>query len=69
MSTCSHLRGGMEPIHPVAGYAGLLRRDYLAAMAMQGILYSINTNRTFDTDDVAELAYELADSMLRRSVL
>jgi hypothetical protein len=61
--------GGMEPAFPTQHYNGLLRRDYLAAMAMQGILHSINTNRTFDTHYVAAQAYELADAMLYRSTL
>jgi hypothetical protein len=59
--------GGMEPAFPTQHYNGLLRRDYLAAMAMQGILHSISTNRNWDMERVAEQAYEQADAMLYRS--
>lgn len=49
------------PAFPVGSYAGMTLRDWLAGMAMQGLLAGDSSN----TPDVcAEWAYKYADAML-----
>ena len=56
--------------HKVAGQRGITRRDYLAALAMQGML----SNTSKDTQDakaeflaIATLSYRMADFMIAES--
>lgn len=46
------------------GGPGVLQRDYVAIMAMQGI---IAAGRREAEDGIAELAYEIADAMIAHS--
>lgn len=44
---------------------GMTLRDYFAGMAMQGCMASrVNTDNYMLSDDMAELAYEVADAMI-----
>jgi hypothetical protein len=50
---------------------GITKREYVAALAMQGILSNPNNTETFKVNDwwidelrVSELAYAIADKML-----
>ena len=50
------------PEYPMAW--GLTKREYFAAMAMQGLLAS-DTNFNFGTSDAARLALDQADALLK----
>lgn len=44
-------------------FPGMLLRDYFAAKAMQGLL--IHAHKDFVMEEFAEMAYEMADAMLK----
>jgi len=45
---------------------GISRRDWLAGLAMQGLLSSMNDNHLWAPDQVAASAYMMADEMIKR---
>ena len=45
------------------GYAGMSLRDYFAAKAMQGLL-AVELKPDVENEDIAEVAYAIADAML-----
>lgn len=55
-----------NPMHggPLEGFEGMDLRDYFAAKAMQGVLANAN-NSGENTNLIGELAYLIADSMLK----
>jgi hypothetical protein len=46
-------------------YEGMTLRDYFAAKAMQGILASGNLPKSVQYDELASVAYKMADAMLK----
>jgi len=44
---------------------GMTLRDYFAARAMQGMFASGNLPRSIENDEVAEVAYRMADAMMK----
>ena len=46
-------------------YNGMSLRDYFAAKAMQGMFASGNLRRSIENDEVAEVAYRMADAMMK----
>jgi len=44
---------------------GMTLRDYFAAHAMQGMFASGNLRRSIENDEVAEVAYRMADAMMK----
>lgn len=58
-----------EEVFPRAGYgAGISRRDWLAAMAMQGYVSNSAAKDDWSCEDVANLAYRIADAMIEESM-
>jgi hypothetical protein len=61
------------PAYPIHGYSnGLMIRDYFAGLAMQAYLgksidrmHDENQDVLWVDSDIAEMAYELADAMLK----
>ena len=60
------------PVFPGSHTAGIVARDWLAAMAMQGIIakgLEVKADRAMTEDDkddeIANRAYRLADAMIR----
>jgi hypothetical protein len=49
---------------PKEEYRGMDLRDYFAAKAMQGLLSTIKNTEEWDYDDVAAIAYGMADMMM-----
>lgn len=75
MNTTNH-GGPAFPVHPDIGtqepHAGMTLRDYFAAKAMQVLMAERDTEDddnpscpTWEPHQVAELAYEQADAMLK----
>ncbi len=65
------MNNGNRPAHPVPGLGqyveqnGLTKREYFAAMAMQGLLASESRESLFDTaGGAARCAIEHADALL-----
>ena len=50
-----------ENLHQTLAHVGMSLRDYFAAKAMQSFVL----NKNILLDDAAELAYKMADAMLR----
>lgn len=44
---------------------GMTLRDYFAAVALQGLLSSIQPNQVWSCEDVAVTCYRMADAMLK----
>ena len=53
------------PAFPVAGYQGMTLRDYFAAKAMQSLLASIEAGNEHQVSLIPNIAYEMADAMLK----
>ena len=63
MMTNKGITGG--PAFPVAGYQGMTLRDYFAAKAMQSLLTSIEAGNEHQVSLIPNIAYEMADAMLK----
>ena len=57
----------MTPAFPTAmnQTEGMSLRDYFAAKALQGMFASGNIPKSARDDELAEVAYEMADAMLK----
>ena len=58
------LNGAIDSQSMSVGY-GMSLRDYFAARAMQGMFASGNLPRSIENDEVAEVAYRMADAMMK----
>lgn len=63
-----------RPIHPRTSdaYGGITQRDWLAAMAMQGLMSQYNVEDINDSSPawvelIPKAAYTIADAMIERS--
>lgn len=61
--------GGFDGAFPSAGHRGLTKRDWLAGMALNGLLASGHYSKkdgAVDVESAIDEAYHAADSMIQR---
>ena len=61
LDTSQNLATGETTVHQ-ACYSGMTLRDYFAAQAMQGMIAAAEN---YQTHELAQYAYEVADAMLK----
>lgn len=55
---------GDQNTPPIRPNSGMGIRDWFAGLAMQAILSSTFVNASINSDDIAEVSYDIADSMM-----
>lgn len=72
-STILNMSNANEPINPVQDsqthvYWGLTKREYFAAMAMQGLLANpyLHNDADFDLDHAADVSVRASDALLKK---
>jgi len=61
----SNNTGGPAFPTQVASYEGMTLRDYFAAKALQGMFASGNLPKSVSDEELAAVAYQTADAMLK----
>jgi hypothetical protein len=56
-----------EPMFTTKPFECMSQRDYIAVMAMQGILANASLGIELDSDEIARVAYEHTESLIEAS--